>query len=414
VGFVILFFLLVLVGIIPGLRKNGTSATLKIWGVGDSSDVWAASIQSYSASHPGVAVTYTQIDQSNYESTLVNALAAGNGPDIFMFNNAWLPKNGDKIAPAPVSLMSTSTFAGIFPQVASQDFISNGYIYAMPLSIDTLALIYNKGIFNQSGVAVPPKTWAQFESVIRETRMETSGAISRPAVALGGTLTSMANATDILNLLLLQEGTEMISPESNQATFSSTAGQTALAFYTQFATPGSAYYTWKDSLGSALNSFANGKTAMFVGYASQIPQIKAENPYINFGVSTMPQFNLSNQINYPNYWGLAVSKQSQYQAQAWDFINFVTTDPTTANNYATASGRPPALRSLIAQYESDPILGPYASQALTAEDWVEPDADSVSTIFNNMIESVLNKTSSVSQALQTAEFSVNNIGSSQY
>jgi ABC-type glycerol-3-phosphate transport system substrate-binding protein len=413
VGFIILFFLLVLVGIIPGLRKSGPPTNISVWGIGDSSDVWAAAIKSYEASNPNVTVTYTEVDQSNYESTLINALAAGAGPDIFAFNNSWLPKNGDKIVPAPPSLMSTSTFANIFPQVASQDFVSSSSIYAMPLSIDTLALIYNRSIFNQSGVAIPPATWKQFDTVVLKTRRKTYGAITGPAVAMGGTLASMANATDIMNLLFLQEGTQMVNGYGGEGTFSSGAGQAALALYTQFATPSSAYYTWRDSLGPALTSFASGRSAMFIGYASQIPQIEAANPDISLGVSTMPQLSLSNQINYPNYWGLAVSKQSKDQTDAWNFIDFVTTDPTTANNYAIASGRPPALRSLIAQHEGDPVLGPYALQALTAEDWAQPDSDAVSTIFNNMIESVLNGSAPIDQALQTAELSVNSLTNPQ-
>ena len=412
-GFIVLFFLLVLLGVIPGLRKNAAPTDLTIWGVGDSNGVWTNTIKNYEATHPNVAITYTEINQSNYEATLINALAAGNGPDMFMFNNAWLPKNGDKIIPAPASLMSTSTFADLFPQVASQDFVSSSSIYAMPLSVDTLALIYNKSIFNQSGVAIPPTTWKQFDNVVLQTRRKTYGILTGPAVALGGTLSSMTNATDIMNLLFLQEGTQMVSTYTGQETFSSVAGQAALAFYTQFSNPSSAYYTWKDSYGSALDSFAQGRSAMFIGYASQIPEIEAENPNLNIGVSTMPQFSLSDQINYPNYWGLAVSKQSKDPADAWNFISFITTDPTTASSYATASGRPPALRSLIAQYENDPVLGPYSLQALTAEDWSQPDSDAVSTIFNNMIESVLNKSASVGQALQTAELSVNNLETPQ-
>lgn len=412
-GFIVLFILLVLVGIIPGLRKGNSSITVNVWGVGDSSSVWASTIQSYEQSNPGVKVVYTEVDQSNYEANLINALASGNGPDIFMFNNSWLTENGNKIVPAPQSLISTSTFSDLFPQVVSQDFVASGYIYAMPLSVDTLALMYNKTIFDQSGVAVPPTTWTQFDKVVRETRRTTYGVITGPAVALGGTLTSMSNSTDILNLLFLQEGTTMVSPYNGQATFSSNAGQVALSFYTQFATPGNSYYTWRDSFGSALTSFASGKSAMFIGYASQIPEIKAVNPNINLGISTVPQFNTAQAVNYPDYWGLAVSKQSEYPTQAWNFIKFVTTDPTTANNYAQSSGRPPALLSLIAQYEADPMLGPYALQALTAQDWIEPNADQVSTIFNNMIESVLNKSASAGEALQTAEFSVNSIGSNQ-
>ncbi|MCL4405429.1 MAG: extracellular solute-binding protein [Patescibacteria group bacterium] len=413
IGFVVLFFLLVFLGVIPGLRRSGPSASLTVWGVGDNGSVWGPSVQAFEKTYPNISVSYTQLDQASYESKLINALAAGQGPDIFMFNNSWLPKHNNIVVPAPSSLISASTFESIFPQVATNDFVNGGHIYAMPLSIDTLALIYNRDIFNQSGIAVPPATWSQFEKVVLQTRKETYGIITRPAVALGGTLNSMANATDILNLLFLQEGTQMLDPNTGQATFASQQGQAALSFYTKFAVPGGTYYTWYDPTGSALNSFASGKSAMFLGYASQIPQIKSQNPNINLGVSAMPQFSLSSQVNYPDYWGLAVSRESQYPTEAWDFINFVTTNQSVADSYAASSGRPPALRSLIAQYQSNATLGPYASQALTAEDWVQPDSDAVSTIFSNMIESVLNKSASVNRALQVAETSVNSLGTGQ-
>ncbi len=411
-GFIVLFFLLVFARIIPGLRQSAPRVDLQFWGVGDSNSAWAASIQSYQKNYPNIYITYTQVDPASYESKLVNALAAGNGPDLFMFNNSWLPKNGDKVVPAPASVISTSTFANLFPKVATQDFVRNGQVYAMPLSIDTLALIYNRDIFAQRGVAIPPATWAQFDNVVRQARVVRNGTISTPAVSMGGTLASMPNAADILNLLFLQAGTQMTTPYVG-ATFASTPGRTALSFYTQFAMPTSAYYTWNDSKGSALDLFAGGKSAMFIGYASQLAQIKADSPNLNLGISAVPQFSLSSKINYPDYWGLAVSKQSQNQAQAWDFAAFVATDAATAGDYVTNTGNPPALLSLIAQYQSDPVLGPYASQALTAEDWTEPDSDAVTTIFNNMIESVLNRSATVGQALLTAQTSVNNLGGLQ-
>jgi len=404
-GAIILFFILVFTGIIPGLRQGiGPAAKLQFWGVGDDSQVWSSAIAAYSQSRPNATVQYTEFNSSDYESKLVDALAAGQGPDVFMFNNSWLSKHKNKVTPAPADLVNIVTFQNIFPQVAVQDFTKGGVIYAMPLSVDTLALVYNRDIFDQRGVAVPPSTWDGFKNVVLQTRsLSASGSILKPAAAIGGTAKGVTNATDLLNLIFLQTGTSMTDSTGTQATFADANGASALNFYTQFGKAGGKYYTWNDAQGSDIDSFAAKKTAMIFAYASQLSDIKTKNPFLNFAVQPAPQFDKNNAINYANYWGLAVSAKSANASTAWDFINYVTADTSTAGSYALAANKPPALRSLIAQYLTNPVLGPYAAQALTARSWPEPDPDAVSTIFNDMIQSALKGTLSTSQILQQAE-----------
>ena len=121
----------------------------------------------------------------------------------------------------------------------------------------------------------------------------------------------------------------------------------------------------------------------------------------------MPQFDTTNAVNYASYWGLAVSSKTANSAAAWDFVNYVATDAATAGNYTKTTMKPPALRSLVAQYLTNPTLGAYAAQALTARDWSQPDPDAVSDIFNTMIKSVLKGTLTTDQILRTAAGSVN-------
>ncbi len=410
-GAVVLFFILVFTGLIPGLRKDvGPTVKLQLWGVGDDNIVWQTAVTNYAASHSNVSIQYTKLNASDYESRLVDALAAGTGPDVFMFNNSWFTKHQNKIIAAPTDLVNIYSFQNLFPQVAVQDFTRNGAIYAMPLSIDTLALVYNRDIFDQRKIAVPPSTWNDFKNVVLQTRtLSSSGVVTKPAAAIGGTLKSMPNATDILNLIFLQTGTTILNSTGTQAAFTDQTAASALSFYTQFGKAGSKYYTWNDSLGADLDSFANKKTAMVFAYASQLPDIKSKNPFLNFAVQPVPQFDKTNAVNFANYWGLAVSAKSVHPLEAWTFVNYITTDPASAQNYLTTSSRPPALRSLIASYITNPVLGPYAAQALTARSWSQPDPDAVSSIFNNMIQSGLKGSLSTDQILRSAADSINSL-----
>ena len=42
----------------------------------------------------------------SYENDLRDALAAGNGPDVFLIHNSWLTKHQDKLSPAPDSVLT--------------------------------------------------------------------------------------------------------------------------------------------------------------------------------------------------------------------------------------------------------------------------------------------------------------------
>lgn len=424
IGLVVLFFILIFLGVIPGLKKpgatsglsSGSQTQINFWGVdegGDSNAIQAV-IDEYSKIDKSVSVIYRRFSDSNdYEKTLLDALASGQAPDIFMFHSSWLPKHYAKVSPLSETSFPLSELQSLFPQVVEQDFSMNGKTYALPLYIDTLALIYNKDIFNAYAVTSPPQKWADFEALIPQLRqMNGSGQITRAAAAIGGSEKSVHSSSDLLNLLILQflpVGGKIIDAY-NQANFGSEA-LSAFNFYLQFANPSDPNYTWNDNLAYSLDGFSQGQTAMIFDYASQIPLLKAKNPNLNLAVGPMPQFYDSSQSqlirNYAGYWGMAVSNQSKKIPSAWNFILYATANPNASEIFLKASQKPPALLSLIEKYKNDPAMGIFARQALTARSWPQPDSSSVKQIFSDMIQSVLNGRLNSRDALEKAQNEVN-------
>ena len=403
-GFIVLFFLLGFLGVIPIFRDDVArqNVKLEVWGIDDQGP-WGDAIARYNGLYPGSSVRYTKIGQTNYEQQLLDALAAGTGPDIFMFHNTWLPKHQNKIVGATAEQISVSTFRNLFPPVAEEDFINNGQIFASPIYIDTLALFYNRDILAAKQVAIVPTTWDGMKQVIPKVReFNSQGNLSKSALAIGGTLKSVTNATDIMSLLFLQFKTEMIRGGTSVGLVSE-EGTAALNFYTQFSNPRSAYYTWLDSFKPSIDSFASKQTAMILAYATQIPEVKAKNPALNFIVAPAPQLKKEEPINYASYWGLAVSSKTKYSKAAWDFILLATTNESLSRGYMTATDKPPALNSLINENFNSSTLGVFATQALTAKSWRQPDNIEVQRAFNNMIESVITGKLTVDKALREAQ-----------
>ncbi|MBN2197801.1 extracellular solute-binding protein [Candidatus Wolfebacteria bacterium] len=423
IGLVVLFFILMLLGIIPGLKKSGNNGgfgsgtaeqtEIVFWGVSDAdnSDAIKKMIDEYALKGTGIKITYRVFNSNNYESSLLNALATGQAPDIFMFHNSWLSKHSNKVAPIPESYLPLSQFRQLFPTVVEQNFVSAGRIYSLPLYIDTLAFIYNKDIFDSKSIAVPPKTWQDFQNLISQLKQVNAlNQIIKPAAALGGSEKNINSASNLLMLLMLQFGSQMVS-QYNEIIFGS-EGLSALNFYLQFSNPSSSYYTWNQNLRNSLDSFAEGSTAVIFDYSSSIPLIKAKNPYINIGVSPMLQTSNPDQnqpINYANYWGLSVSNQSKKQNAAWNFVFSATIDSQISEVYVQTGQKPPALRSLIEKYKNDSNIGVFAKQSLTARSWPQPDYVTTGQIFSNMLEYVLNGRLNPEQALKQAENELNSL-----
>ena len=139
---------------LKGSAPEGYKVDLEVWGVFDDSDAYQEIFSAYKEINPYVGeIRYRKLQPENYEEELLQAMAANKGPDIFMIRNAWVKDFQDKIEPAPENY-SEKTYRDAFVDVAADDFIGEDQkIYGVPLSVDSLALYYNKDLFNAAGIA---------------------------------------------------------------------------------------------------------------------------------------------------------------------------------------------------------------------------------------------------------------------
>lgn len=397
--------------------KAGTPApvTLEFWSVFDDSEIIQPLIMEYQTLYPNVTINYYKKNIATYESDLVDALAAGRGPDIFSIHNTWLPKHLGKLAPAPESLITPSRFSEIFVDAASQDFIDDGQVYALPLSVDSLALFYNKDLLNSAGIASAPKTWIEFNAAVEKlTKRDAKNNILQAGAAMG-TAKNVNRSTDILTALMLQGGAAMVNAEKTAASFNQTfssagdnfnPGRQALIFYTNFANPALKVYTWNSLQHYSIDAFVEGRAAMLLNYAYQLPVIRARAPHLDFGVATLPQISAgSKKVTFANYWAPAVSQSSYSQAAAWQFLSWLSS-ADASREYLAAARKPAARRDLIEEQATDGELGLFAQQALYAKSWWEKDNLAIEGIFADMIESVVRGTATVDEALSRANSQV--------
>ena len=419
VGSITIAVLLTVVLILRGIGGGTTqSATLEFWGVFDDRSAFDKVIADFQSQNSGIKVLYRQFSYEEYERSLIDALAAGTGPDIVMIHNTWLPKHGDKLKFLPATipglkqpLLTIQDYRTNFVDVAFNDFVFNNQIYALPLYVDTLALFYNKDILNSAGISRPPQDWDEFNSDVETiTRLDGSGQIIQSAAAIG-TARNINRSTDLLSALMIQTGVRMTDADNTGASFASRisdtpVGELALKYYTDFANPSVRTYTWNDDQYYSVDAFTAGKTAMMFNYSHQAGVLKNKSSRLNFGVAPMPQVSSTDVKNYANYWGIGVTAGSKFQNESWKFAAYLASKEG-AQSYLSATLRPSARRDLIELQRNDLDLGVFAVQALSARSWYQIDNTAIETIFADMIDDVNFGRASVKNSLENAESRVN-------
>ncbi len=416
---IIIFTVMVFLLLSTFSGNNQERINLVFWGVFDDQSLYSEAIKQFEKDNPNVSITYKQFNFEEYEETLVNGFASVTGPDIWLMHNTWLPKHINKIEPMPIGTGKNDNpyplfqdFENIFVDVVIQDLTTANRIYAVPLYVDTLALYYNRDLFNDVGLTKPPRTWDDFNNTVRIlTKLDPGGSIVRSGASIG-TARNINRSTDLLMNLMIQTGTRMTDIDNTRATFTSSVqgistGETSLRYYTDFANPDSSIYTWDDQSFYSIDAFVQGKSAMMFNYSHQIPTIRDRSARFNFSVVPIPQLkDALFDVTYANYWAPTVSKQSGHSDMAWQFLNYLMSSNGSAS-YIDLSNRPSARRDSIERQSNNPDLGVFARQALSARSWYQIDNVAIETIFADMIDDVNFNRKTVADALLAAQNRVN-------
>lgn len=398
ITFLIAVLALVSAGCGGGGTTTGQKVVLNFWDPFEDSQNLQPLITAYQQAHPNVQVIYTKKDYTTYEQDLIDSLASGSGPDIFSINNTWLPKYLDKTTPAPTAAFTFKSYKDSFVDVAVNDFTKDQKIYGVPLYVDTLGLYYNKDILGTAGIATPPKTWDELAADVKKIRRaDSTGYFTLSGVA-AGTNANVNRGVDILALMMLQKGTVPFSQDGTQPTFAnsqqtsgnySNPGLDGFNFYTSFANPASQNYNWNARSDYSIDAFTNGRAAFLYSYSYTADTVRQKNPNLNFDVAPVPQPNLNQPaVNFANYWGEVVSKQSKNSAAAWNFLQFISSKSSLDTYYAKHK-QPSSRNDLISLQIQDPDVGEFANANLTAKSFYKPDQAKLDDIFGRMIDNVI-------------------------
>ncbi len=345
-----------------GIISGGGEVTLAYWGLWENDAIVRPVIAKFEAEHPKIKVQYVKQSPRQYRERLQAAIARNEGPDVFRFHNTWVAMLKNDLALVPSDVMTPSQFSADFYPVASADLVAGQNIFGIPLEIDGLGLYYNEDLFAAAG-ATPPATWEEMLTLVPRLTVRSDNQILTSAIALG-TTGNVENFSDIVALMMLQNGASLVIPTGTEA-------EEALIFYRKFATPSDPVYTWNDTLDNSVYAFATGKVAMILAPSWRAFDIKQINPDIRFKIAPIPQLP-GNTVTWASYWVEGVSAKSKNQEAAWEFLTYLTSREAATMLYSEAGktrlfGEPYGRVELAASLADDPFAGAYVAQAPNAK-----------------------------------------------
>jgi len=400
-------------GIIPIFKSSDEiSGQVVIWGTVPQTKILSL-IDEVGRNNKGLVLSYVEKSPANFDRDLIEALAAGRGPDVFFLSQDFAFKYADKVFPIPYSSLPERDFRNTYVDEAGL-FLGKEGILGLPVYVDPMIMYWNRSIFSSSGLSRPPSYWDEFSTMTpRIVKRDNAGNILRSAVALGE-WRNISHAKDILAALMIQAGTSIVerapstSEEKAIATiFSSQStsvrpAESALRFFTEFSDAVKPTYSWNKSLPNSTDSFAAERLGLYFGYASEFLPMRAKNPHLNFDVVSMPQARgSSSKINFGKVYAVAISRATKNIPAAF-FMAREITSPNFSGALAANLFVSPARRDLLSVVPESSYLQFFNESALTSRAWLDPSPEATDGVFREMIESVVSGKARVSEAVITA------------
>ncbi len=410
--FVLIFFFAVLVfaGIIKIGSSNtpGAGGTVALWGTIPVENV-EPYINEFNKGKP-YSVVYTAIAPDVFTESFIEALASGTGPDLVLVTSSTFLRNKDKLFPVPFTSYSERLYRDTYIDGASV-FLNQEGIAAFPLTVDPLVLYYNKDMLARVGIITPPRTWEELNRFLPFfVKRDTAGAITQTALPLGESV-NVRYFKKILSNLFLQTGNRIVAEDPLTLRYGAQLDRTieggtpageALMYYISFANPVNEFYSWNRSLPNSLDMFVAGKAAFYIGTASDLFQIRAQNPNLNFDVTEVPQPEETERpVVFADFTGIATVKASQNFVSAYSAM-LELAGVGFSDYLSKTMSIPPARRDLLVLRPDNPYMNVFFGTAVSVFSWPDPDEAKSDDVFRAMITNVSSGRMSPTEAIYEA------------
>jgi multiple sugar transport system substrate-binding protein len=316
-------------------------------------------VDAFQKMNPNITVKATVADWEAYWPKLLTDLAAGNAPDVFLMDGPLYPdyQTRDQLLDLTPFIAKDGFDTGQLVDLAVQDFTApDGHLYGLPRDLNTIALFYNKAMFDAAGLSYPDATWDWNKLREVATKLtKTSGG----KTTQWGLYTETTDMENYWSSLVWQAGGDILSPDKRTVVIDSDQAAAGIQFLQDLI--------YKDKVmaqptaGASGDDFENGLAAMEANGSWLVPTHEAAG--INFGVAPLPK-GPAGQATSVNPSGVVAFKGTKSPDAAWEFIKCYTGPELQAMVASLKASMPANKQVLTDQYATSFDGGKTFAEAL--------------------------------------------------
>lgn len=369
-------------------------------------------IDEFEESHPHIVVSKDAggVSSDRMRQKVTAGLQADDVPDIAYIFGSDLASfaQTEKLANLSEAVEDGEIDWNNFVPVAQEAATVDGEPRAFPSLVDNLAVVYNKKIFKEEGVAFPPNemSWEEFLKIAEE--------VNNPSKGIAGWAwpgTGDEDTTWRIWPLVWQKGGEVLNEDGNGVGFEGEPGEAALEVVEKGTEAGTIYIDSTAGSERMQQLFNSEKLAMNItGPWALVEYLEAG---VEYGVTLLPSFTSEHTtISGPDTWAIFDNGEEREHA-AIEFLDWFS-EPEQQLKWIEVAGSLPLTKDIekakgYAKFQNS-IPGLKAFIENTANAKTRPTVTSypeISTAMGKGIGEVLYKKADAQQAVENAAAEAN-------
>lgn len=357
----------------------------------------------FEAANKDIKVKYVNVPFSEAQNKFDTAAGSKGAPDVLRSEVGWTPAFAKKGFFLPLDGTEALADKDKFQSSLITQAQYEGKTYGVPLVTDTLALVYNKAIFQKAGITEAPKTWD-------ELRADAFKIDAKEHVYgyWGSTQAYYAQT------FLYGEGTDTVDASAKKITVNSDAAKKA-------------YGTWlslfkgqglhkadvtADAYSHIQDAFVNGQVGAIIQGPWEITNFYKGSAFkdkSNLGIATVPAGSTGRSGAPTGGHNLSVYAGSDkaHQAAALKFVNFMTSANSQTQIALKNSTLPTRDDAYTAQVKADPGIAGFQSVLSAAQPRPAlPEYSSLWGPLDTELPKIAGGKESVDQGLSNAELAI--------
>ncbi|MGW0578926.1 extracellular solute-binding protein [Streptomyces sp. NPDC002920] len=389
-----------------GSDKSDGPVTITWWDTSNATNeapTYQALVKEFEAANKDVKVKYVNVPFDQAQNKFDTAAGASGAPDILRSEVGWTPAFAKKGYFLPLDGTEALADQAKFKPNLIEQAKYDGKTYGVPLVTDTLALVYNKELFEKAGIAEAPKTWDD---------LKTAAATIRAKTGVDGYWGS--TQAYYAQSFLYGEGTDTVDAAAKKITVNSAAAKKAYGTWLGLFDGKGLHKadTTADAYAHIQDAFVNGKVAAIVQGPWEITNFYKGSAFkdkANLGIATVPAGSTGKAGAPTGGHNLSVYAGSDkaHQAAALKFVNFMTSAKSQATIALKNSTLPTRDDAYTTEVKADPGIAGYGAVLAAAQPRPAlPEYSSLWGPLDTELPKIAGGKESLDKGLSTAETAI--------